>query len=92
MESVGLDLTRFSSSWNVIVPVVYFVFWNSESYLNYAEDVKKYILRSILFKYYASGTTGKLKQMRDNINQNDYILSVQSIDLIPGLHLTNNMV
>lgn len=92
MNSVGLDLTRFSSSWNVIVPVVYFVFWNSESYLNYAEDVKKYILRSILFKYYASGTTGKLKQMRDNINQNDYILSVQSIDLLPGLHLTNNKV
>ena len=59
-----IEVSRFSSSWNVLLPIIYFMYYNPE-YTNNLDGIKAYLIRAVLFTYFQSGTTSKLQQMND---------------------------
>ena len=71
LKEMKIDVSRFSSSWNVLLPIIYYIYYNPEHNKN-INGVRAYLLRAIFFTYFQSGTTGKLQQMKSNINSFDY--------------------
>ena len=88
LNDMKIELDRFASSWNVLLPMFYFIYYNP----NYASRVgamRAYLLRAIFFNYFQSGTTGKLQQMRSKINEYDYEITVEMLDQMPDLRITD---
>jgi len=79
LREFKIDISRFASSWNVLLPVIYSVYYD-HNYTENAEAIHAYILRSILFTYFQSGTTNKLNQMRNRINDYSYKITFEMLD------------
>jgi uncharacterized protein with ParB-like and HNH nuclease domain len=91
LKEMKIDISRFSSSWNVLLPVVYFIYYKPE-YQKNIKAVRAYLLRSIFFTYFQSGTTGKLQQMKSHINENEYEITVDMLDRINELRVTDGKI
>ena len=79
LKQMKIDVSRFSGSWNVLLPIMYYIYYNP----NYMKDIKTleaYLLRAIFFTYFQSGTTGKLQKMKSLINNAYFNLSIEMID------------
>lgn len=70
LKSFNIEVSRFSSSWNVLLPIIYAIHYNPD-YKDNAEEIKIYLLRAILFTYFQSGTTGKLNILKNMLNEYD---------------------
>jgi len=92
LKGMKIEVSRFSSSWNVLLPVLYYIYYNPESYADNTEAIRAYLMRAILFTYFQSGTTGKLQQMKSNINSYDYEITVEMLDLITDLRVTDGKI
>jgi len=68
LKEFKIDISRFAGSWNVLLPIIYSVYYD-HSYKDNANAIRAYLLRSIFFTYFQSGTTSKLNQMRNRINE-----------------------
>lgn len=92
--SAHYDLSKFSSRWNVVIPIIYLIYNNEENdkYIDYAEGLFAYLFRSILFNYYASGTTGKLQKMRSLIFENNFALVPAMFENDEDLRVTNSKI
>jgi uncharacterized protein with ParB-like and HNH nuclease domain len=84
-----VDINRFSSSWNVLLPIIYVIHYNKNTYMENENDMIAYLIRAILFTYFQSGTTAKLQQMKSNINNNGYIITLEMLDQINELRVTD---
>lgn len=91
LEEMKIDVRRFSSSWNVLLPIIYFIYYNPD-YSNHIEDIQSYLMRAVLFNYFQSGTTGKLQQMKSNINSYDYEITIEMLNQIPNLGVTDGKI
>ena len=91
LKSINVEVSRFSSSWNVLLPILYFICWNKD-YKNNIDGIRAYLLRAILFTYFQSGTTGKLQQMKSYINDYDYEITVDMLDQIADLRVTDGKI
>lgn len=91
LKTMNIDVSRFSSSWNVLLPIIYFIYYNPD-YSDNADDIRAYLMRAILFTYFQSGTTGKLQRMKNNINDNDYEISVDMLDQMNDLKVTDGKI
>mgnify|MGYP002855302171 CR=1 FL=1 len=95
MESVlngmKIDVGRFSGSWNVLLPILYFIYYNPD-YTDNLEDIQAYLMRAILFTYFQSGTTSKLQKMKSSINENDYEITIDMLDQITELRVTEGKI
>lgn len=91
LESLKIDVSRFSGSWNVLLPILYFIYWNP-NYKSNIDGIRAYLMRAILFTYFQSGTTGKLQQMRSYINDNDGEISIDMLDQITDLIVTDGKI
>lgn len=91
LKDMKIEVSRFSSSWNVLLPILYFIYYNPE-YKNNIEGIRSYLMRAILFTYFQSGTTGKLQQMKSNINGYDYEITVDMLDQITDLRVTDGKI
>lgn len=91
LKSINVEVSRFSSSWNVLLPILYFIYWNT-NYYNNINGIRSYLLRAILFTYFQSGTTGKLQQMKSYINDYDYEITVDMLDQIADLRVTDGKI
>ena len=87
LKDLKIEINRFSNSWNVLLPIIYFIYYNPEYEENIAA-VRAYLLRAIFFTYFQSGTTGKLQQMKNHINDNDYEITVDMLDRVNDLRVT----
>lgn len=85
------DIAKFSSKWNVVIPIIYLIY-NNDQYIENIQGLFAYLFRSILFNFYSSGTTSKLKKMRDLIYQNYYTLTPEMIDTIPDLEARDSKI
>lgn len=92
LEGMKIEVSRFSSSWNVLLPVLYYIYYNPESYADNTEAIRAYLMRAILFTYFQSGTTSKLQQMKSNINSYDYEITVEMLDQITDLRVTDGKI
>lgn len=91
LKDMKIEISRFSSSWNVLLPILYFIYYNP-GYKNNIEGIRSYLMRAILFTYFQSGTTGKLQQMKSNINSYDYEITVDMLDQITDLRVTDGKI
>lgn len=92
LKGMKIEVSRFSGSWNVLLPVLYYIYYNPESYADNTEAIRAYLMRAILFTYFQSGTTGKLQQMKSNINSYDYEITVEMLDQITDLRVTDGKI
>lgn len=92
LKSLRIEVSRFSSSWNVLLPVLYYIYYNPENHVNNTEAIRAYLMRAILFTYFQSGTTSKLQQMKSNINSYDYEITVEMLDQITDLRMTDGKI
>lgn len=88
LKGMKIDVSRFSSSWNVLLPVLFFIYYNPD-YLQYADSIKSYILRAILFTYFQSGTTSKLQKMKNAIIENGYKITIGMLNKVNELEVTD---
>ena len=68
LSSLKIDLKRFSNGWNVLLPIIYVIYYNPNEYFKYSNELKAYLIRAVFFGYFSSGTTAKLQQMKSDIN------------------------
>ena len=68
LKGMKIEVNRFSGSWNVLLPILYFIYYNPD-YNNNCEDIRAYLMRAILFTYFQAGTTSKLQQMKVSLKQ-----------------------
>lgn len=91
LKFLKVDISRFSSSWNVLLPILYFIYWNPD-YEKNLNGIRAYLLRAILFTYFQSGTTSKLQQMKNYINDYGGEISVDMLDQISDLRVTDGKI
>ena len=92
LKSLRIEVSHFSGSWNVLLPVLYYIYYNPENYSNHADAIRAYLIRAILFTYFQSGTTSKLQQMKSNINSFDYEITVEMLNQITELRVTDGKI
>lgn len=91
LKDMKIEVSRFSSSWNVLLPIIYFMYYNPE-YTNNLDGIKAYLIRAVLFTYFQSGTTSKLQQMKSSINDNDYEITVEMLEQMNDLRVTDGKI
>ena len=91
LKGMKIEVSRFSSSWNVLLPIIYFIYYNPE-YNKNIDAIRAYLLRAVLFTYFQSGTTGKLQQMKSSINSFDYEITIQMLDQMNDLRVTDGKI
>lgn len=91
LKSFNIEVGHFTNSWNVLLPILYAIYWNP-TYENCLPAMKSYLLRAILFNYFQSGTTAKLNQMRNNIKSYNYEFTIEMLNSISELNVTNGRI
>ena len=93
LNNFGIDIKRFASSWNVLLPIIYCIYYNPE-YQNEANlsGIRAYLIRAILFTYFQSGTTSKLQQMKNNINENNFEITIDMLEQMNELRVTEGKI
>lgn len=91
LKSFNIEVSHFTNSWNVLLPILYAIYWNP-TYENCLPAMKAYLLRAILFNYFQSGTTTKLNQMRNNIKNYNYEFTIEMLNSISELNVTNGRI
>lgn len=91
LKEMKIEVSRFSSSWNVLLPIIYFMYYNTE-YANNLDSIRAYLIRAVLFTYFQSGTTSKLQQMKSNINDNDYEITIDMLEQMNDLRVTEGKI
>lgn len=87
IQSFNIDFDRFKSSWNVLIPIIYCIYYNP----NYLEDkmaIKAYIARAILFNLFQSGTTQRLASMQSSMNSFEQRITLEMLDQMSELRIT----
>ena len=91
LKSMKIEVSRFSSSWNVLLPIIYSIYYNPE-YANNPDGIKAYLIRAVLFTYFQSGTTSKLQQMKTCVNEHDFEITVDMLEQISDLRVTEGKI
>lgn len=86
-----IEISRFAGSWNVLLPIIYCIYYNPE-YNENLDGIYAYLIRAILFTYFQSGTTGKLQQMKSRINENNGDITIDMLDQINDLRVTDGKI
>lgn len=92
LKELRIDVGRFSGSWNVLLPIIYYIYFNPSDYTRNTDAIRAYLMRAILFTYFQSGTTSKLQQMKSNINSFDYEITIEMLDQISDLRITDGKI
>ena len=91
LKEMKIDVSRFSNSWNVLLPIIYYIYYSTNYYKN-IKDVRAYLLRAIFFTFFQSGTTSKLQQMKSNINSFDYEITIEMLNQMNDLRVTDGKI
>jgi len=91
LNEMKIEVNRFSNSWNVLLPIIYYIYFNPE-YHKSIVSIRAYLLRAIFFTYFQSGTTSKLQQMKGNINSFDYEITIEMLNQINDLRVTEGKI
>ena len=91
LEEEKINISRFSGSWNVLIPLIFSIYYNHDYKSNY-KDMKVYLIRAILFTFFQSGTKGKLQKLKKIITQNDYKITINMLDGIYEFKVTDSKI
>ena len=90
-NDMHIDMDRFSTCWNILLPIIYSIYYNPY-YKNTIDGIFTYLVRAILFIYFRSGTTGKLHQMKSNINDNNFEITVDMLNQMTEFKVTEGKI
>jgi len=88
LKDMSIDVSRFANNWNVLLPIIFFMYFNSE-YGKNRSAIKAYLARAIIFTYFQSGTTSKLLRMRNNIIEYGNAITIEMLDNTNELRVTD---
>lgn len=88
LSDLNIDIERFTNSWNVLIPIVFCIYYNPD-YLNCKEGIVSYLYRAIFFTFYKSGTTSKLQLIKNAIISYDYKITKEMLDQLNELRVTD---
>ena len=91
LKEMNVEVSRFSRNWNVLLPIVYTIYYNPD-YADNLSAIRSYLLRAEFFAYFRSGTTGKLQEMKRNINDYNYEITVEMLDQINDLRVSESRI
>ena len=90
-NDMKIDLNRFATCWNILLPIIYSIYYNPD-YKDNKDGIFTYLVRAILFIYFRSGTTGKLHQMKSNINDNNFEITVDMLNQMTEFRVTEGKI
>lgn len=88
LADMKIDVRHFKSSWNILVPVLYTVYYDAD-YREAASAIKSYLVRTTIFDYFQNGTTAKLVQLRKRLYNFNNKMSIEMLEQIPDLRVTD---
>lgn len=91
LNDINVSISRFSGTWNVLLPLIYFVYKNHE-YKNFYKEMKAYLTRAILFNFFNSGTKGKLKKIKKIISDNANEITLEMLDNMQEFKVTDSRI
>jgi len=91
LKGMKIEVNRFHGSWNVLLPIIYYIYYNPD-YVQNVSAIRAYLIRATFFIYFRSGTTGKLKQMQSFINENNYEITIDMLEQIGELKVTEGKI
>lgn len=91
LEQSKINISRFSGSWTVLIPIVYSLYKSHEWEKN-SKAMQKYLIRVVLFTYFRAGTKGKLKKLQNKIKEYDYSITMDMLDSIYELKVTDSKI
>lgn len=92
LEQLNINISRFTNSWNVLLPIIYHIYYNPSDYLQNINDIRAYLIRAILFTYFQSGTTAKLQQMKSNMNEFGAKITIEMLNQMSELSITQGKI
>lgn len=91
LRKMKIEVSRFASSWNILLPIIYAIYYNDE-YQDTVAGIRAYLIRASLFSFFQSGTTGKLQRMKSAINDNDWQITTDMLDEMGDLCITEGRI
>ena len=88
LRSEKIKVSRFISGWNVLLPIIYVIYYNPNDYSQYFNEFRAYLIRAIFFGYFNFGTTAKLQQMKSDINTFNGVITFDLLNQRTELALT----
>lgn len=91
-EKLNIDIRRFVNDYTKLVPILYHIYNNPNTYENDLNVIRVYLTRTIFFIYFRSGTPGKLQRLRNNINNNGMKMTIDMLDTMAELQITDSRI
>ncbi len=91
LRKMKIEVSRFASSWNILLPIIYAIYYNDE-YQDTIAGIRAYLIRASLFSFFQAGTTGKLQRMKSAINDNDWQITTDMLDEMGDLRITEGRI
>lgn len=88
LKKEKINISRFNNGWNVLLPIIYVIYYNPKEYLNRINELRAYLIRAIFFGYFSAGTTAKLQQMKNDINIFNGFITFDLLNQRPELAIT----
>lgn len=90
LDSMNIKISHYCNSWNILIPALYSVRYNSTAYKETALAIKTYLVRASLFDYFKNGTTAKLQQMKKFLESNNAVMDIERLDyVVPVLRVSD---
>lgn len=91
LDDVKINISRFSGSWNVLIPLIFSIYYNHEYKQDY-KAMKTYLIRAVLFNFFQAGTKGKLQKLKKKISEYNYKITIDMLDDIYDFKVTDSKI
>lgn len=92
LNSLNIDIQHFVNDYTKLVPLIYYIYNNPNTYEQDLDVIRVYLTRTIFFIYFRSGTPGKLQRLKTNINNNNMKITIDMLDAMAELQITDSRI
>lgn len=91
-EKLNIDISHFVNDYTKLVPLIYHIYHNPDTYEQDLDAIRVFLTRTIFFIYFRSGTPGKLQRLKSNMINNNMKLSIDMLDAMAELQITDSRI
>lgn len=91
-EKLNIRMRHFINDYTKLVPLIYYIYNNPNTYEQNLNAIRVYLTRTIFFIYFRSGTPGKLQRLKTNIINNNMKISIEMMDSMAELEITDSRI
>lgn len=91
-EKLNVDTKHFVNDYTKLVPLIYHIYHNPNTYEQDLDAIRVYLTRTIFFIYFRSGTPGKLQRLKSNIINNNMKITIDMLDTMAELQITDSKI